>query len=156
MTGADTTEKRRNIFWSTCIPTRALLAFAAYAASFSSRGLQLSLSFYLAAWGVGFMYFFVRKEVVERKVDRLLSVETDATEREKLVQRRETVRYGNFGGVVWWQGGRVVHSCLLLLYAGLTLLGERFAYLFLIADLTYGAFAGALYYATGRAACPFA
>lgn len=50
-------------------------------------------------------------------------------------------KIGAFGGKVWWQNLRIVHSLLYLLFAIYALQKKRFSYMVLVFDLLLGIFA---------------
>ena len=113
--------KRALLFWHTCLPLRATLATIAFLAP---RTISLVLALYLGGWGVGLLYRFAHH----------------------CVHYRDTPEYGNFGGVVWWQWPRLVHACLLLAYAIGTLFAWPLARWCAVADVAFGAAAGAVYF----------
>lgn len=147
MAGVDTPEKRERTFWYNCVPLRVVLALAMVIASVEEvRLLQLLLATYMGSWGVGFLIFFAQKQYNDTTIQYRLERASDPDLRAELYTQIDKTKYGNFGGVVWWQWPRLVHGTLLVAYAASTFAAWRYAYVFGLADVTFGVAAGVFYY----------
>lgn len=102
---------------------RVFMAACIYvAATKHYRGIEVLFAVYLGSWGCGMLGKFIDHEV-----------STD-------------VMYGNFGGVVWWQLPRLLHSIMLISFACATLIRYSKAYMFILADLVVAITSGLVYY----------
>lgn len=130
-----TARKRAFLFWTFCIPLRAFVVSLAIVARINAyEGVELLVAVYASYVAIGLLRKFLEKALEPCLVSRYPSI----------VERN---RYGNFGGVVWWQYHRLVHVALLTTYALLVFRNNaQIAYYFLIADLVYACAAGASHY----------
>lgn len=146
MPGANTTSKRRIIFWNTCIVLRLMLASLAVSIDANdARVPQIILGVYLGAWGVGLISKFYKsrhEEHLSRAIQTLPNGDALNTTQADL----DVIRYGNFGGVVWWNAMRPVHGCLLVLYGAFSIADIRHASHLLVVDVGVAIAAGAAYY----------
>lgn len=119
------TRKRRWLFWTVCLPLRAVLAACStLAATERCAPVEFVLAAYALYWGVNLLQNFARG---------LLRPVPDER--------------GNFNGRVWWQWHRAAHGALLCAYAGATFGRVPWAYAFALADVGLAAVAGAVHYA---------
>ena len=134
--------KRKNIFWTSCIPIRIVLASAMVISEIEKiRSLQIILAIYFGYWAIGYFLYFARTHIALSEIEH-----ATGKNREELQTKHYDVTHGNFGGPVWWQWHRLVHGILLSIYSVFTFLNVPYAYVFAIADVTYGFMAGLLYY----------
>lgn len=146
MPGADTPAKREKIFWQNCLTLRAMLLLGIITAAQNNlRTLQLGYVVFMGAWGIGFLRAFIEKlfePAIERKLRSSCSCPHQLYWQDKL----DGVRYGNFGGIVWWQWPRLFHGIFLTIYAVGTLFYWEPAYYFAVADFATGFLSGVVYY----------
>ena len=134
--------KRKNIFWTSCIPIRVVLLCAIVISEIEKvRSLQIILAIYMGYWAIGYFMYFARTHIALCEIKQ-----AQGQTREELQVRHHEITHGNFGGPVWWQWHRLVHGILLLTYSILTFVNISYAYVPAIADVVYGIFAGLLYY----------
>jgi hypothetical protein len=100
--------KSQSLFLFACIPTRLLLVFLAF--YLKSFNLRL-LGLILISISAGFFYLYFTKSRM------------DAPEA---------------GGKTWWYKVRPIHGSLLLLAGILCILGNKYAYIFLLIDVLLG------------------
>lgn len=144
--GVNTSKERESLFWKNCIPMRLALASAMVIASLHQVWeLQVVLAVYMGSWGVGFLFNFL-VALQEPRLEAKRQRATDPNEIASLDRRLLRIRYGNFGGRVWWQWPRLVHGILLLCYSVGTFVRMRDAHVFAIADVAFGVLAGFYYY----------
>ena len=130
------------------MPTRAMLLVVILFASLKHiHALQLVLAAYMGVLGLGFAYNFVDKLTNEPRLRAALeSSVLTPEERIEKVDALNRIQHGNFGGVVWWQWPRLLHSCMLLTCAVLTFADWEYAYVFACLDIAIGIVSGAIYY----------
>tara|TARA_A100001015_G_scaffold298605_1_gene381573 strand:- start:211 stop:672 length:462 start_codon:yes stop_codon:yes gene_type:complete len=146
MPGADTPRKRELIFWQNCLPLRALLLLGIIVAARENiRILQLGFVMFMGGWGIGFLRAFVEK-LFEPSIERKFISSCSCSDKIYWKERLDSVRYGNFGGIVWWQWPRLFHGVFLTIYAIGTLFYWEYAYFFAIADFAVGFLSGIIYY----------
>lgn len=162
--GADTDAEREALFWTTCLPLRALLAFCAAAAEGEgARLVTAGIAVYYAAWGVGMAANFVRSGWAERRAaaaGREGDGEGEAAA--EAARRAHKLRHGNFGGLVWWQRLRPVHAVLLIAFSATALPPLALPFpssFFLLLDFAVACVSGGTYFSLRRkgkaSACPF-
>ena len=107
--------------------------------------IEAILVVYMMQWGIGMYWNFLKK----RREDYLYHVLENTVENEEIEELQmmltETA-YGNFGGPVWWQWLRLVHSSCILLYVNLTVYRWKYAFLFSWIDTITAIVAGLVYY----------
>jgi hypothetical protein len=143
---ANTDARREALFWTVCLPARAVFAASASIAELRAVPvLQTLLALYMASWGAGLFVNFVRGASAPALRARLGGTR-DGAEQLRLQDELYLLEHGAFGGRVWWQRHRLVHASLLLAYAVLTLARVPCAFGFAVVDVLYAAGVGALHY----------
>ena len=86
------------------------------------------------------------KKFFEPVIIRRMEHIQDAEKKKYYMSLVESNQRGNFGGEVWWQNSRLVHSVLLSSYAISTLLSYKLSYIFSIIDVSWAIFVGVIHY----------
>jgi len=137
---------RKQIFWTFCIPFRIFFTVLTVAANiYNAREMQILLAVYTLYVSAGLFQKFVKK-LTEPKLIQIM----DETENEKLKSYIagiiEENKFGNFGGPVWWQNSRLIHSTSLFLYSILTFCSFEYSYIFTIIDVLWAISVGIIHF----------
>lgn len=137
---------REQIFWTFCIPFRIFFTILTVAANiYNAREMQILLAIYTLYVSGGLFQKFVKKLIEPKLIQSM-----DKTENEKLKSYIagiiEENKFGNFGGPVWWQNSRLVHSTSLLLYSILTFFSFEYSYIFTIIDVSWAICVGIIHF----------
>ena len=110
------------------------------------RSLQLILALYMGLWGGSFVVNFSIKQYNDTVIKHQAYQTKSNSDRKMFFDKIESTKYGNFGGIIWWQWLRLVHGLFLLLYSITTFANWYYAFTFAIADVSTGLISGIYYY----------
>lgn len=147
-----TKETNGLIFWTVCIPLRCfLLAIIILAHVYRCREVELATTVYTTYAALGLFKNFVTY-VFRTQISNLLK---SWYGEESAAKFSESVQYGNFGGPVWWNTSRFVHSFSLMTYSVLTWCDVDYAYIAAIVDVAWAVSVGVVHFLIGPVSIVF-